>query len=451
MQPKLTMVLPLSLPEAQNQPVLSESYRTMLADRLSRIRKAHLVSKAAHLWPSARQIPSFGEMNSVHEHALQEEVVIFGILILNGKRRTSAVKTYRTLLEPDIQTPIAEKLVTDGDTYYVEDGGIKIQLDIKAIPRSTLVPGAVIALRGLFAAPDTFSVSGLLYPVDVSAAKPLRPSPDLWIDGTAQLVLFVAGMGLGWEAAHAANAMLFATALGTSQLTSIKQVVLCGGTYAPVDAGPAAAACLGNALSPTTGFLDLQASYDLVDTILARIAAARPTVVVSGQSDPTPRLWPQAPIPNIVLPRCSLTNSLTSASCPAKLFTIDKQIVWIIDGAVLTHLDALLPSSLDVSMLVATLLQTAHLCPQAPLFFDAQPLQSDMFILDEPPHCIVVGGHPQTATPEAYTIDYNWNDTQHTCKVFCIPSFTSAKSTLCWDTARRWSTLKLDSITNSLS
>lgn len=419
----------------------------MLADRLNRIRKAHLISKAAHLWPNARQIPSFSEMNSVHEHALQEEVVIFGILVLNSKQRKSAVKTYRALLEPTIQASVAEKLVTDGDTYYAEDGGIRIQLNTKALSNTTLVPGAVLAFLGLFTAPDTFSVTQLLYPVDVSTIMPLQPSPDLWTDSAAQPVLFVAGLGLGWEASHAARAMLFATALGTPPLSFIKQVVLCGGTYAPIDAGPAASACLGNALSPTTGFIDLQASYDLVDAIIARIAAACPTILIPGQSDPTPRLWPQAPVPSIVLPRCSLTNSLTSAPCPAKLFTENKQLIWVIDGAVLTHLDAILPASLSVSMLVATLLQTAHLCPQAPLFFDAQPLQSDVFILDEPPDCIIVGGHPQTTAPEAYTLNYSWNNVQHICKVFCVPPFTSTGLTLCWDSIGRWSTFKLDNTT----
>lgn len=343
------MALPLTLPEKQDRPALSESYRTMLADRLNRIRKAHLVFKAARLWPNSRQIPSFGELNPVHEHALQEDVVIFGILVLNSKQRKSAVKTYRTLLEPTVQPPVAEKLVTDGDTYYV------------------------------------------------------------------------------------------------------KQVVLCGGTYAPVDAGPAAAACLGNALSPTTGFLDLQASYDLVDTILARVAAARPTILVPGQSDPTPRLWPQAPVPSIVLPRCSLTNSLISAPCPAKLLTRDKQLVWVIDGTVLTYLAALIPASLTVPALVATLLQVAHLCPQSPLFFDVQPLQLDAFVLDEPPQYIVVSNHPQTTTPEAYALEYDWKGVQCTCKIFCVPSFTSTGSILCWDPTGRWSTLKLDNTTSSLS
>ncbi|EFO63360.1 Hypothetical protein GLP15_3948 [Giardia lamblia P15] len=444
------MELPLVLPEKQDRPALSESYRTMLADRLSRIRKTHLVFKAARLWPNARQIPSFGELNPVHEHALQEDVTIFGLLVLNSKQRKSAVKTYRTLLEPTVQPPVAEKLVTDGDTYYIEDGGIRIQLDLKAPSKITLVPGAVAALRGLFIAPDIFSIEELLYPVEVFATTPLQPSPDLWTDSVAQLVLFVAGMDLGWEASHAARAILFATALGTSPFSSIKQVVLCGGTYAPVDAGPAAAACLGNALSPTTGFLDLQASYDLVDTILARIAAARPTILVPGQSDPTPRLWPQAPVPSIVLPRCSLTNSLTSAPCPAKLLTKDKQLVWVIDGAVLTHLAALIPVSLSVPALVATLLQTAHLCPQAPLFFDVQPLQSDIFVLTEPPQYIVVSNHPQTITPEAYALEYDWNGVQCICKVFCIPSFTSTGSALCWDPTGRWSIFKFDSTTNSL-
>lgn len=438
------MTLPLSLSEGQDRSELSETYRTMLADRLNRIRKAHLVPKAAHLWPNARQIPSFGEMNSVHEHALQEEIIIFGILILNSKQRKSAVKTYRTLLDPTIQTPVPGKLVTDGDTYYVEDGGIRIQLDIKALSNNTLVPGAIVALLGSFIAPDIFSVIKLIYPVDVSAIKSLQPSPDFWIDNTTQSVLFVAGMNLGWEVSHAARAMLFATALGTPPLSTIKQIVLCGGTYAPVDAGPAASACLGNALSPTTGFLDLQASYDLVDTIIARISAARPTILIPGQSDPTTRLWPQAPIPSIVLPRCALTNALISAPCPAKLFTETKQLIWIIDGAALTYLDALIPASLDVSMLVSILLQTAHLCPQAPLFFDAQPLQSDIFIIDEPPDCIIVGNHPQTTAPEAYILDYIWNNIQHTCKIFCIPSFTSTGSALCWDSTGQWSTIKFD-------
>ena len=441
------MALPLTLPEKQDRPALSESYRTMLADRLNRIRKAHLVFKAARLWPNSRQIPSFGELNPVHEHALQEDVVIFGILVLSSKQRKSAVKTYRTLLEPTVQPPVAEKLVTDGDTYYVEDGGTRIQLDIKALSGSVLVPGAVAALRGLFVAPDTFSIEELLYPVEVFATTPLQPSPDLWTDSMAQLVLFVAGMDLGWEASHAARAVLFATALGTPPFSSVKQVVLCGGTYAPVDAGPAAAACLGNALSPTTGFLDLQASYDL----LARVAAARPTILVPGQSDPTPRLWPQAPVPSIVLPRCSLTNSLISAPCPAKLLTRDKQLVWVIDGTVLTYLAALIPASLTVPALVATLLQVAHLCPQSPLFFDVQPLQLDAFVLDEPPQYIVVSNHPQTTTPEAYALEYDWKGVQCTCKIFCVPSFTSTGSILCWDPTGRWSTLKLDNTTSSLS
>ncbi|TNJ30685.1 DNA-directed DNA polymerase [Giardia muris] len=402
-------------------------YHMMLADRLASGEKG-LSIYAAELWPTTRQIPRLSQTNLSEEYERQDDICLFGLLYVLPKRRVSVLKAYSKLLPPVIARPPIERVVQD-DVFFLEDAGVKLRLDLsnEVKFRTVLIPGAVVAVRGHLQSNNGLAVSEIMFSSRLMKMEPQPPSSLLTTNN--DVVVIVSGLGLGGadpaQLRYSMELLDFLVSLRGLRQGPLR-LIICGNLFAAPEDAPAAKSFMDHyELSPTTTFAEMHASYDIGDAFLKQCIGLADVILIPGSDDPTTHMWPQDPVPELLLQRAAMytrnERSFQRLPCPC-ILQESTGTIYFIDAASLQYLKQYIvwegKDNATEEELASLLLLCGNVCPLAPLYMPSKPLANDAFRFPIPPTAIIIGSTTRVA---ASTVTYIWEGQPKQCTIICVP------------------------------
>jgi len=362
-------------------------FNDLYALRLEKLR-GHVLSQAKSLWSGTVAPQGFLSDVSGYKKGDGHDVVIIGILFKDLKSRPNVIEHFRnSKLEGSLPGCEDDRpnICSDADELWLEDGSMRVQLDLPQERISQYATGLVVGARGLATSEGKFKVNSMCF-------AQIPPPPPLPASGDSSgpfgpYVAFVSGFMFGSTFANTetcARAVQFLTggsadAREASMAKAVQRLIVCGGTVAPD-------------LDSEKSITALQEA----DAVFRELATALPVDVIPGSSDPTNLNLPQAPLHPYLFRSVRSCRDFRSVSNPHECS---------IDGLrLLGHAgqpveDLLRCTSIRTPLeALTTTLEALHLAPTAPDTLSTQPFKGvDPFVINTTPNVIFSGGHPRAA------------------------------------------------------
>lgn len=382
-----------------------QQYHSAYTKRLQALR-GRVCANARSQWSD---VPHQNVLTSIRDYKLGgagKDVVLIGVLFKDMKARPNVIEQYKESKVCGLpqQEDKSKNLCSDEDALFLEDEAQRLCLGVSVQHAERLATGMVAAVRGTPSDNGTFNV------VDVVLAQSSLPIAELIekpAEDAGDFIAFVSGLRLGAvtnnDSARARAIDFLAGQCDRKQLkqlsSSVKRVIVCGGTFAK---GGAA-----DALSDA-------------DSIFAQLAAVLPVDVMPGCDDPTNLSLPQMGLHPFLLPRARACRDFGLVTNPHE---------WSLEGLrVLGHAgqpvdDLLRCTRLGTPLAALEATWTAqHLAPTAPDTLPSPPFtDADPFIIEaaSSPDIFFSAGHEKA--------EHKWFPASQDGKgtlCLCVPAFS---------------------------
>jgi DNA polymerase delta subunit 2 len=204
-----------------------------------------------------------------------------------------------------------------------------------------------------------------------------------------------------------------------NKAAAISHCIIAGGLVSPDGSGVGSGG--GGTEAVVTGVKDLDATC----WQLASAAVGMPVTLVPGAQDPTTAAWPQRPLHRSLLAASSQQENLYRSPNPYAAIHGNKYVMGT-DGANVADLvqqlnekESAEDDSVSELEALRRTLEWSHLCPTGPASVPTAPVEQDPCVITEQPDVYFCGGTSKFATTTVKTGD----DSNHTCRLLCIPSF----------------------------
>mmetsp|Transcript_67971 Transcript_67971/g.198900 ORF Transcript_67971/g.198900 Transcript_67971/m.198900 type:complete len:625 (+) Transcript_67971:85-1959(+) len=352
-------------------------YNNLYAIRLKHLRTRAL-QEAQSVWGGALAPESF--LPEITGYRKFSEVALVGVLFKELKGRPNVIEQYKNakvgaVLGLGGEADALQRLSTDDDVLWLEDSSMRLQLVASAEQVAGLPTGAVVAVRGAATAGGHLQLAGVCFPRMASPPPLPAPAAGPFLALASGLAFGESGGGLAEARSRALAFLLGEGCTGEA----VRRLIVCGGTFAPVEGGSVSKAALQEA-----------------DEAFSRLANSFRVDVMPGRGDPT----------NLTLPQMPLHPHLFKSVRKCRDFKpVTNPYECSIDGvSVLGHAgqpvdDLLRCTSLASPLEALTLcLRASHIAPTAPDTLPTQPFSgADPFVLDELPHVFFSGGHAEAS------------------------------------------------------
>ncbi|KAL7754317.1 DNA polymerase delta small subunit Cdc1 [Sorochytrium milnesiophthora] len=284
--------------------------------------------------------------------------------------------------------PPRPKYTSDSDTVQLEDEYGRLRLVGRILRDEGFVTGIVAAVLGSENGHGAFEVTDVCYPYLPALAKTLSPPKS-----QKRYVALLSGLRFGQPEVD-----LTAVDLMTDFLTgdggSLEDQKRSGEIVCVFVAGNTISMPSPSDASRSRNFHDEMAVINHAKTVLNRISAAVPLVLMPGTTDPTTSTLPQAPMHPSMFLDGSPQHMLHSVTNPFAC-TLDDIHVLGSSGQNVDDIFKYVADDNRLSMACRTL-DWRHVAPTAPDTLWCYPFQDgDPFVIEDRPRLYFVGSQPQ--------------------------------------------------------
>jgi DNA polymerase delta subunit 2 len=345
-------------------------------------------------------------------------VVVVGVMFKEMRRRPDVVQEHRDR-RGRIASPqsLEVSLTSDDDIMWLEDGVVRLRLEMLRESLDSLVTGLVVAVRGAITDEGRFRVFDWCFG---PWSAPLNSLPALDATSDGPFVALMSGLHFGGdsdkfdisEARFGAANFLSGRCKDTRRkllASRICRIIVCGGVVAPLLPREALRKALGEA-----------------DAFFVDLAAALHVDLMPGASDPANHALPQDPMHPYLFPEARKCGRLRSVTNPyeATVGELDDHCTGfhLIGHSGQPVMDIMRCSSLGSLDALMLCLRASHLAPTAPDTLAAQPFRdTDPFVMKTKPHLLFSGGSLRAQNQWLSTSSDNPTVSGTQC--VCVPSF----------------------------
>lgn len=384
---------------------------TLRLEQLRPLVFARACTKWASEVPRDAFVVSLGNNTSL----MRSECVLVGLLCKNMTKRPNIIERYRDVRtssgssEQCDNTAKSGSLCSKDDTYWLEDGSARLQLDLSEALAVPVATGIVAAVRGVLLDNGRFKVAGLCFP---GAEVPPVFAASHGYSVEDPLLALVSGLAFGSDVDQGPRERILdfllergASLPGARQRAAVQHLVVCGGTLVQNQgdtrcSGARAVAALADA-----------------DSFFAKLSKVMAIDLMPGHGDPSNLSLPQAPLHPYLFRQSKESPNFRLVGNPYDVTLGGLRVVGHSGQPVEDLLRCTqISSPLDALSLS---LDAGHLAPTTPDTLPAQPFEgTDPFVLSTAPHVFFSAGHDREA--------YQWHaatDSGIGTMCVCVPSF----------------------------